>query len=193
MRSHSRFILPLLCLALLGLPAAAHQPAPDAPHAEDIGLPIYPPLAIQANITGRVEAEFTIAQDGSVTTFRILSGPPLLLQSVTDSYSKSRFTCEGCQRAEYTYRVTYDFVLPPDRFAKACAYIAKTGKEPDMPCSAQDKPDHVTVRPKHAVCVAADPAAPRVRSARCLWLWKCGLGQPKPAPGASSSGAAGGF
>jgi len=191
MSPRNLFALPFLAL-LLALSMSAQQPEAQ-PHAEDIGLPIYPPLAIQAQVQGRVEVEFTISQDGSITGSKVLSGPPLLVPSVQESFAKSRFTCGGCKQAAYTYHVNFDFVLPSDRFAKACAYMAKTGKEPDMPCSAQDAANHVTVRPKHPMCLAVDPATPHVRAAHCLWLWKCGVAQPRHASGTSSSGAAGDF
>ena len=141
-------------------------------------MPVYPPLAIQAQVAGEVRIELTIRPDGTVQSSKALSGHPLLARSVTDSLAEARFACFGCGPELHTYLVTYAFVLPADRFAKDCAEELKTGKEPAMPPSTLDSPTHVTVRPKHPMCVVADPATPRSRSVRCLWLWKCSI--PKP-------------
>jgi hypothetical protein len=169
-RIAASWILPLL----LDLGVSAQQPQPRLVHLD---MPDYPPLAIAARITGPVEMELTIAPDGTVKSSRAVSGPPLLIPVVTDSLAKARFVCEGCGQPEYTYRVTYDFHLPADGYAKECEEMWKTGKEPAMPPSTLDSPTHVTVRPLRLGpgCPTSDPATPRKRSARCLWLWKCSI------------------
>jgi hypothetical protein len=161
-----------LLFLLVTLGVSAQQPQPRLVHLD---LPVYPPLAIQAQIAGEVRLELTIRPDGTLKSWTTLSGHPLLVRSVTDSLPEARFACEGCAPGTYTYVVTYEFVLPADRFAKNCAEELKTGKEPAMPPSTLDSPTHVTVRPKHPMCVVADPATPRKRSARCLWLWRCSI------------------
>jgi TonB family protein len=145
------------------------------PHPTHLPIPTYPPLAIQADISGRVQIELTIGADGTVKSWKVVSGHPVLARAVTDSLPQAQFACDGCREPTYSYTLTYQFALPKDRFERACAELAKTGKEPAMPPSTQDSATHVTVRPAHAMCMVADPATPRVRSVRCLWLWKCGL------------------
>ena len=117
--------------------------------------------------------ELTIGADGAVKSWKTISGPPLLVRAVMDSLSQAHFTCEGCTQPEYIYSLTYEFVLPEDNFASACAALQQTGREPPMPPSTLDSPTHVTVRPSRAYCLTVDPATPRVRSIRCLWLWRC--------------------
>ena len=143
------------------------------PHATHLPTPTYPPLAVQANITGTVQIELTVGPDGTVKSRKVVSGHPLLARAVTDSLPQARFACDGCREQTYSYTLTYEFVLPEDRFASACAELHRTGKEPAMPPAALDSSTHMTVRPARAMCMIADPATPRVRSVRCLWLWKC--------------------
>ncbi len=162
------------------------------PRLVHLAIPVYLPLAIQAQIAGEVRLELAIGPDGAVKSWKTMSGHPLLLRAVTDSLPQAQFACEGCKQESYSYVVTYDFVLPEDRFASACAELHQTGKEPLMPPSTIDSspdssaslnssPTHVTVRSGRAMCLAVDPATPRVRSARCLWLWKCALRLTPPA------------
>ena len=170
-------LIPLLSMLLVSLLlsavcVSAQQAQPRLVHLE---IPVYLPLAIQANVSGAVEMELTITQDGTVKSSKALSGHPLLARAVTDSLGEARFACESCGPEPHTYVVTYEFVLPADRFAKECAEESKTGKEPAMPPSTLDSPYHVTVRASHPGCLIRDPAALWVRSVRCLWLWKCAI------------------
>ena len=173
----------LLCISPFLLRLHAQQPQP---RLVNLPLPTYLPLAIQARIAGQVRIELTIRADGAVKSWRTISGPPLLVRAVTDSLPQARFACDGCAQQEYTYSLTYEFVLPEDNFAGACAEYHQTAKAPPMPPSTLDSPTHVTVRPLQAFCMAVDPATPRVRSVRCLWLWKCGI---QKFPGRKSLGA----
>ena len=47
--------------------------------------PVYPPLAKQQGIEGTVKFEATIDKDGHVADLKVLSGPPLLIQSAVDA------------------------------------------------------------------------------------------------------------
>ena len=77
-------------------PAASGPPeqAPAAPRiggsVQDARLisrkdPIYPPLAKQARIRGKVQLEATVGKDGRVREVRVLNGHPLLRQAAVDS------------------------------------------------------------------------------------------------------------
>jgi TonB family protein len=48
-------------------------------------MPIYPPLAKQAHITGTVVLHCVIGKDGSVEQLEYVSGPPLLMKSAMDA------------------------------------------------------------------------------------------------------------
>jgi protein TonB len=75
--------------------AAAVAPPPKAPisvggdvqEAKIIHriLPLYPPLARRARISGKVELHGLIGVDGRIRALRVLSGHPLLIQSALDA------------------------------------------------------------------------------------------------------------
>jgi TonB family protein len=59
--------------------------------------PIYPPLARQARISGDVDLELRIRQDGSIESAQAVSGHPMLKEAALDSAKKSEFECRSCQ------------------------------------------------------------------------------------------------
>ena len=48
-------------------------------------MPVYPPLARQARISGTVRLEAVIAFNGAVQSLRVASGHPLLAQAALDA------------------------------------------------------------------------------------------------------------
>jgi len=54
-------------------------------------VPVYPPLARQLNITGRVKIEATISAEGKVTNTKIVGGSPVLVDSAVEALKKWRF------------------------------------------------------------------------------------------------------
>ena len=128
--------------------------------------PTYPPLARLAHISGEVKLEVRVRLDGSVESVSALGGPPMLIPASVDSAKNSLFACGGCDEAKNAYTVTYEFKLISE----------------DDPCAVDDQPkeaisrsdDHITVTSRtQSTC---DPAvrSARFRSAKCLYLWKCG-------------------
>jgi hypothetical protein len=126
-------------------------------------------MAIAARVSGDVILNVTLASDRSVNGVTFESGPPMLRQAAISSAKRSQFqaTLEnrtgGC-------RLVYRFVL--DQTTK---------------CEHDDSYPRV----KHEANVVAiteqnvpicDPAATiervRFRSAKCLYLWKCGSKTP---------------
>jgi TonB family protein len=53
--------------------------------------PVYPVLARQANISGVVRVEVTVAPDGNVKDPKVLGGHPLLVGAALDALKKWRF------------------------------------------------------------------------------------------------------
>jgi TonB family protein len=53
--------------------------------------PVYPPLAKAARVQGIVTLEATIGADGSVKNLRVVSGPPLLLQSAIQAVQQWQY------------------------------------------------------------------------------------------------------
>jgi TonB family protein len=136
--------------------------------------PIYPPLARATRITGDVNLLVTIRQEGAVDSVVVLSGHPLLKESAVTSAQQSQFECRGCTEQFIKYRLVYTFEIEG-----ACECEPKetqsNKKEPEQYPRISDAQHRVTVV-AHVLCIC-DPAATitrRVRSLKCLYLWKCG-------------------
>ena len=134
--------------------------------------PFYPPLARQTRIGGDVQVMLRIRQDGSVESATVVSGHPLLQQAALDSAQQSQFECPKCSDAVTSYQMIYTFQL-----------VQLTATEVDTKNKQQDQPyPHVTQLQNHVtvvdqvVCIC-DPAPDslKVRSIKCLYLWKCGF------------------
>lgn len=53
--------------------------------------PVYPPLARQMNVAGRVKIEVTVSPDGRVTATRVIGGSPMLVVASLDAAKKFQF------------------------------------------------------------------------------------------------------
>jgi TonB family protein len=53
--------------------------------------PVYPPIAKQIHLVGRVKIEVTIAADGHVVDTHVIGGSPLLVNASQDALKKWRF------------------------------------------------------------------------------------------------------
>lgn len=134
--------------------------------------PVYPPLARQARIIGDVKIFVKIRRDGSVASAELFSGHPMLAQAALDSARRSTFECRGCSDPATSYPLTYTFEIKGDcRFGPNCESI-----EPRAPEVTQSQ---------HQITITDEPSCTcdlfgtitriKVRSAKCLYLWKCGL------------------
>jgi len=73
-------------------------------HAEPI---IYPPLARQTRISGTVVARVSVANDGKVDEVKILSGHPLLQQTVIDTLRKWTFSSQPGEPRAFELRCEF--------------------------------------------------------------------------------------
>ena len=126
--------------------------------------PAYPPLARQACIAGEVEINLGIRKDGSVQSAVVASGHPMLTLAALSSAQQSRFECRGCEDDVTPYSLIYSF-----------QFEASHG----WPCPEKTAP-RVT-QSQNRITIAAEPALVHpyfsnmlVRSAKCLYLWRCG-------------------
>ncbi|MFN7918680.1 MAG: energy transducer TonB [Bryobacteraceae bacterium] len=152
---------------------AMQQPAAAEPALLEVAPPQYPVLASQARVSGEVMVRVVIGIDGAVHSAERFSGHPLLAPAALESARLSTFTCANCS-APTEFLLIFSF--------EAGAFI-RDG------CDSQQAPQRET-RTSHAgnrITVAGpavylcpgppDPSATspprRVRSARCLYIWKC--------------------
>ena len=54
-------------------------------------MPVYPPIAKTAHISGTVVLHAIIAKDGTVQELQYVSGPPLLMKSAMDAVKQWRY------------------------------------------------------------------------------------------------------
>ena len=125
--------------------------------------PIFPAIARTAHISGDVILTVGVRKDGSVESADFVSGPPLLQRAAQDSAKQSQFECRKCGDEITSYRMVYTFQI--DETAPCCQ-----PKEPAPRVSQSD--NHVTlIAPR--VCLCGSTVPTKVRSLRCLYLWKC--------------------
>ena len=138
--------------------------------------PTYPPLARQTRIAGDVELTLDVRSTGSVTSVTVVSGHPLLTLAALQSAQQSQFECRNCNEGVRSYRLWYTFQL----VGPACCTAADGGannSQPNEPIPRViQSPNHVTmVNQPFCSCGASTPSRKKVRSAKCLYLWKCGF------------------
>ena len=139
-----------------------------------LSAPIYPQIARTAHIFGEVHVTLGVRRDGTIESAIVTIGPPLLRQAALSSARGSQFECRGCENAVTKYSIVYTFQLGQDPGCEVTKETAQTGgKEQSYPQVIQSE-NHVTVivRPVD-IC---DPGVEidKVRSIKCLFLWKCG-------------------
>ena len=151
-------------------------PIPDGIVLTKLFPPKYPPLARQARITGDVELTIEVTGDGSVQSATAVRGHPLLKQAALDSAQESQFDCRGCGETPTSYSLIYTFQLVGEN--GCCTSEGDSTDKPNehFPRVIQSL-NHVTLVDQ-PVCIC-DPAFTidrrRARSAKCLYLWKCGF------------------
>jgi hypothetical protein len=180
-----RSLILILAFALAGSPSCpivqnsvAHASAgSDAAQSgvilAKLSRPVYPPLARRTWVTGDVKLLLRILRDGSVESAVIVGGHPLLQQAALESAQQSLFECRGCTEAVTPYSLVYTFQL----FGPDC-HATKNGSSINVPQDEKTRPqasqsqNHVTVVDEGGFCEGV--FAHKVRSARCLYLWRCG-------------------
>ena len=75
--------------------------------------PVYPPLARQARIQGKVVLHAIIDKDGRVSQLEVVSGHPLLVQAALDAVKQWRYqpTMLNGEPVEVDTTITVNFVL----------------------------------------------------------------------------------
>lgn len=126
--------------------------------------PTYPRLARQTGITGDVELNLKVGNDGSIESVEAVSGHPLLRSAALDSAKRSNFRCLRCTEAAVSYRLVYTFEVADTR---NCCQPNEVG----FPKVSQSG-NHITVI-EAAICICDYVTAVRRRSIKCLYLWRC--------------------
>lgn len=125
-----------------------------------LSRPAYPTIALSARVTGDVEVLVHIRPDGGVKSATVTSGTALLSGAALEAARSSQFECRGCIEASTAYSLLFSFRL-------------------DVTI------DSVPAAENRVTIVAETPIVGGVvwsyfsaRSAKCLWLWRCGRRWP---------------
>lgn len=137
--------------------------------------PVYPRLALQTGQFGDVQLQLTIRPDGTIESAEVLKGPPLLRDAALASAKNSTFTCQNCEDGPTFYLMTYTFKPGP---TINCSFTP-TGTEnalPEVPYPhVSSEKNHITIidRPVSTCDTSPELGSPKVRSIKCLYLWRC--------------------
>ncbi|HTA22988.1 MAG TPA: energy transducer TonB [Terriglobales bacterium] len=134
-----------------------------------LSIPSYPRLAQQARIAGDVSLKLSVGSDGHVESVDVVDGHAMLRQVAVESARKSVFECGQCNGRSASYSLSYRFQISPRDASAVCSgQLDPTDPPADVDLEA------------HRITVVAwemwicDPAVKKVRSGKCLYLWKCG-------------------
>jgi Gram-negative bacterial TonB protein C-terminal len=138
-----------------------------------LSKPTLSPLARQANVEGEVVVDVTVHQDGSTEAI-VVKGHPLLTQAALDSAMQSGFECRACS-ASLSYTLVYTFKRTSE--GSCCDGIGAPVKVEQEPQSydVQGRPQTRVTISAEKICLCDPPAftTKKVRSLKCLYLWKC--------------------
>jgi TonB family protein len=165
---------PLVCLENVQAQSAFGSDTPQVGVVlSKLSEPAYPPLARQARIAGDVDLMLAIRRDGSVESAAVISGHPMLTQAALDSAKQSKFECRGCGNALTSYALKYTFQFVPGDPPKDCDQ-QMTEAQPH----AEVDSSHAQVKVFTRGIWTCDPTTTVTfllfRSAKCLYLWRCG-------------------
>lgn len=160
----------ILLLLAVGASCAAQNaltPAVPAPHLVIAKLPppVYPAIARAARVAGDVNLSVTLRRDGTIDAVRADSGPAMLRDHAEEIVRQTRFECANCKTGSATFPLTVRFDM---KAAQGC------DPDPSYPRVSQSSGAIVLTDQAAMLC---DPAfsgtKTRLRSARCLYLWRC--------------------
>jgi len=126
----------------------------------------YPPTARQARIQGEVQITVGVRRDGSVESVSLTSGHAILGRAALQSAQNSEYECRRCGDVVTSCSLVYTFQLENPA----------PGQSRAIPISQLGNHVTVTVESPTITVVNTDPPSTFFkRSAKCLYLWKCGL------------------
>ncbi len=154
----------------------SHPVQSGAPKGEVIlvtlSKPTFSPLARQANVEGEVIVDVTVRQDGS-TEATVVTGHPLLTQAALDSATQSRFECRVCSAA-LSYTLVYTFKRTSEGDCCNGGSPVKVEQEPQSYDERGRPQTRVSISAeKRCLCDPSFTVTKKVRSLKCLYLWKC--------------------
>jgi TonB family protein len=126
--------------------------------------PVYPPITRTAGISGDVRLALQIRKDGTIQSVEVVSGPPSLQRAALDSAQQSQFECRACTGDVAAYSLVYSFRFSHDDCCNSS----------NVPLKVEESQNHIwiTAAP-FCFCDPSGTTTRKVRSVKCLYLWKC--------------------
>jgi len=178
MRRFSGRLLTAMLFLAAGVP---ESPAQSATIVEDVVItklfqPVYPPLAKQTRITGDVELTLKVKADGSIESAIVVSGHPLLKRAAVDSALHSQFACKNCGEEVRSLKMLYSFQLGPTSYCTEGPPTANSNEKQETYPRVTVSLNYVSIidQPVGTCDLAFIATERKVRSAKCLYLWRCG-------------------
>jgi hypothetical protein len=163
----------LVYLAILGGAGQTHDDSHSQPILLKALVAEYPPIAKAAHVSGDVHLHLMIRKDGTVESADVVEGPAMLRSAAIAGAKTVLFDCKMCTEESMPYSLIMRFQITSTDPPKSCDEPIPQGF-------------HVAIDPiEHLVTVSTpqiwtcDPAVEtstrvhRVRSARCMYLWRC--------------------
>jgi hypothetical protein len=124
-------------------------------------------MAMAARVYGEVDLKITLLPDGTPAKVQVQSGLQMLRQAAVDSATRSRFELTPGDHPDEFYNLVYRFALDK---ARGC----DQERDKSYPHIRYESNTVTISEQPMSIC---DPTTEqvRVRSIKCLYLWKCRL------------------
>jgi len=178
-----KLLATLILLSTSVAPVLAQETIGNAPQDKvsivKLFPPVYPSVAKQTRITGDVQVALLVRPDGSLESATFVSGHPLLKQAALDSAQHSQFVCKDCGKELRSFQMTYSFQLGPTVYCTESSAPAQVSEKGESYSRVVQSTNHITLydQPIGTCDLAFQVTEKRVRSIKCLFLWKCGLAE----------------
>jgi hypothetical protein len=136
--------------------------------------PVYPPIALTAFIKGDVELLLNIRRNGTVDSVVVISSPSLLDQAALNSAKHSQFKCLNCAEELTQYHLFYSFRIDAQPSPCTGPNLCNTPTPVEHAPEVAQLENHITLTGHPSPLCICDYVR-KVRSVKCLYLWKCGL------------------
>ena len=167
----------MLLLCLLSVLAAGEGQS-NVPQSEValtwLSNPVYPRLALQARVAGDVELKLNVRADGTVQSADVVGGPAMLRQAAVVSAQQSKFECRGCDENVSSYQMVYTFQLGPTIDCSDSAVKSDSANAQTYPQITRSQNRVTLIDEPVGTCDVYTTTIRKVRSVKCLYLWRCG-------------------
>jgi hypothetical protein len=106
----------------------------------------------------------------------VASGHPLLAQGALDSVQHSQFECRSCGEEVTSERIVHTFKLDSTEYRSQTPVTPNTNQGKKSYPQVIQSINHLTVIDEPiGTCDTEIFSVKKVRSAKCLYLWRCGV------------------